>query len=146
MKKNTYLLITDEVMNTGQVSPKLVQTLSAPIVVKMFYNLFGPSGNHLLSKNMYTALLKDLEETDNPLPEKVVPYSCSTLVHLYYHFIGRHLTSDSGLISDESDNQDPMMLTVDDMLDLLLFAKEDEDETYVYEIKKRLADFCKPIG
>lgn len=145
MKKNTYLLITDEIMNTGQVSPKLVQTLSVPIVVKMFYNLFGPSGNHLLSKNTYLALQSELEDTNYPLPEMAVPYSSSTLVHLYYDIIGRHLASDASLISDEADEQNALMLTVDDLLDLLLFAKEDEDEAYMHDIKERLASLCKPI-
>lgn len=146
MKKNTYLLITDEIMNTGQVSPKLVQTLSAPIVVKMFYNLFGPSGTHLLSENTYLALKNELEKTDHPLPEMAVPYSSSTLVHLYYNVIGRHLSSDSSLISDDSHDQNTLMLTVDDLLDLLLFAKEEGDEEYMNDIKNRLSALCKPIG
>ena len=146
MKKNTYLLITDEIMNTGQVSPKLVQTLSAPIVVKMFYNLFGPSGTHLLSENTYLALKNELEKTDHPLPEMAVPYSSSTLVHLYYNVIGRHLSSDSSLISDDSYDQNTLMLTVDDLLDLLLFAKEEGDEEYMNDIKNRLSALCKPIG
>ena len=145
MKKNTYLLITDEIMNTGQVSPKLVQTLTVPIVVKMFYNLFGPSGNYLLSENTYLALQSELDDADHPLPEMAVPYSSSTLVHLHYDLIGKHLNSDTSLISDESENENSLMLTVDDLLDLLLFAKEDEDEDYIHEIKERLAALCKPI-
>ena len=146
MKKNTYLLISDEIMDTRQVSPKLVRTLTAPIVVKMFYNLFGPSGNYLLSENAYMALQNELEETGHPLPELAVPYSSSTLVHLFYDIIGRHLTSDTNFVSDEPEDQETMMLTVDDLLDLLLFAKEDHDELYIQDIKNRLAALCKPIA
>ena len=146
MKKNTYLLISDEIMDTRQVSPKLVRTLTAPIVVKMFYNLFGPSGNYLLSENAYMALQNELEETGHPLPELAVPYSSSTLVHLFYDIIGRHLTSDTNFVSDEPEEQETMMLTVDDLLDLLLFAKEDNDELYIHDIKNRLAALCKPIA
>ena len=146
MKKNTYLLISDEIMDTRQVSPKLVHTLTAPIVVKMFYNLFGPSGNYLLSENAYMALQNELEGTGHPLPELAVPYSSSTLVHLFYDIIGRHLTSDTNFVSDEPEDQETMMLTVDDLLDLLLFAKEDNDELYIQDIKNRLAALCKPIA
>ena len=146
MKKNTYLLISDEIMDTRQVSPKLVRTLTAPIVVKMFYNLFGPSGNYLLSENAYMALQNELEETGHPLPELAVPYSSSTLVHLFYDIIGRHLTSDTNFVSDEPEEQETMMLTVDDLLDLLLFAKEDNDELYIQDIKNRLSALCNPIA
>lgn len=146
MKKNTYLLISDEIMDTRQVSPKLVRTLTAPIVVKMFYNLFGPSGNYLLSENAYMALQNELEETGHPLPELAVPYSSSTLVHLFYDIIGRHLTSDKNFVGDEPEDQETMMLNVDDLLDLLLFAQEDNDEMYIQDIKNRLAALCKPIA
>lgn len=146
MKKKTYLLITDEIIHTGQVSSKLAQTLTVPIVVKMFYNLFGPSGTHLLSENTYQALQYELENTDHPLPEMAMPYSSATLVHLFYNVIGRHLSSDTSLIGDDSQDQHALRLTVDDFLDLLLFAKEEGDEEYMHNLKERLSALCKPIG
>lgn len=143
MKKNTYHAIIFELNQTGQVSQKLLHSLSAPIVIKMFYNLFGPSGTHQLTDNSYHKFLTELKNLEEGLPNTPVPYASSTLVHLFYDKIGRHLTSETSFEDDTKNvEEDANYLTVDDLLDLLNFAKEDHDECYAEHIKSRLSQIC----
>ncbi len=143
MKNNTYHTIITELNQTGQVSQKLLHSLSAPIIIKMFYNLFGPSGTHQLSENGYYKILTELKDSKEELPKKTVPYASSTLIHLFYDKIGRHVTAETVFEEDEGDsNEETNDLTVDDLLDLLNFANEDHDEQYAEHIKNRLSQIC----
>lgn len=143
MKKTTYHAIIFELNQTGQVSQKLLHSLSIPIVIKMFYNLFGPSGTHKLSEKTYYKFLTELKDYEEWLPNTPVPYASSTLIHLFYEKIGRHLTSET-VFEDDTENieEETNYLTVDDLLDLLNFAKEDHDEGYAEHIKNRLSEIC----
>jgi hypothetical protein len=143
MKKNTYHAIITELNQTGQISQKLLHSLSAPIIIKMFYNLFGPSGTYQLNDNAYHTILTELKDIEGELPDISVPYPSSTLIHLFYDKIGRHVTSETvfeedGVNAEEETNN----LTVDDLLDLLNFANEDHDEFYAEQIKNRLYQIC----
>lgn len=143
MKKNTYHTIIAELNQSGQVSQKLLHSLSAPIIIKMFYNLFGPSGTHRLSENAYYKILTELKDHTEELPNTSVPYASSTLIHLFYDKIGRHVTAETILEDDEGDSKEETNdLTVDDLLDLLNFANEDHDELYAEHIKDRLSQIC----
>ena len=143
MKKNTYQTIIFELNQTGQVSQKLLLSLSAPIVIKMFYNLFGPTGTHQLSENGYNKILSVLKETDDKLPNMPVPFASSTLTQLFYEKIGQHITGETGF-EEDSENFEEITddLVVDDLLDLLNFAKVDFDDEYADYIKNRLLQLC----
>ena len=143
MKKNTYQTIISELNQTGQVSQKLLLSLSAPIVIKMFYNLFGPTGTHQLSENGYKKILNELKETKDKLPSMPVPFASSTLTQLFYEKIGQHITGETGF-EEDSENFEEITddLVVDDLLDLLNFAKVDFDDEYADYIKNRLLQLC----
>ena len=143
MKKNTYQTISFELNQTGQVSQKLLLSLSAPIVIKMFYNLFGPTGTHQLSENGYNKIHTELKETDDKLPSMPVPFASSTLTQLFYEKIGQHITGETDF-EEDSENFEEITddLVVDDLLDLLNFAKVDFDDEYADYIKNRLLQLC----
>ena len=143
MKKNTYQTIIFELNQTGQVLHKLLLSLSAPIVIKMFYNLFGPTGTHQLSENGYNKILSVLKETDDKLPSMPVPFASSTLTQLFYEKIGQHITGETDF-EEDSENFEEITddLVVDDLLDLLNFAKVDFDDEYADYIKNRLLQLC----
>ena len=140
MKKNTYQTIISEIDQTGQVSQKLLHSLSAPIVMKMFYNLFGPNGTHQLSEKAYYKILAELKAAKAELPNLQVPYANSTLIQLFYDKIGQHLPTEP-IFDEDDENEDDKSdnLTVDDLLDLLNFALEDNDNCYADHIKSRLS-------
>ena len=143
MKKNTYNTIISEINQTGQVSKKLLLSLTAPIVIKMFYNLFGPNGTHSLSEKTYSKILNELKAAEHELPTLPVPYASATLIQLFYDKIGQYVTSES-IFEENHDELETVTddLTVDDLLDLLNFANEDEDEDYAEHIKNRLTQMC----
>ena len=146
MKKNTYHTIISEINQTGQVSQKLLHSLSAPIVMKMFYNLFGPNGTHQLSENAYYKILAELKATEVELPNLSVPYANSTLIQLFYDKIGQLITNESVFEeNNENDDEETDDLTVDDLLDLLNFAMEDHDNCYAEQIKNRLSHLVQLI-
>ena len=110
----------------------------------MFYNLFGPNGSHPLSEKAYSKILDELKADEHELPNSPVPFASSTLVQLFYDKIGQHVTNETVFEEVDGDNFEMVSddLTVDDLLDLLNFAIEDNDADYAEHIKKRLTQMC----
>lgn len=144
MRIETTVIIVEEIKRTKTVHEKLLASLSTPILLKMFNELYGKNGEHELSDIAFDTIVEELENHDY-LPEsqngeKITDgLLVETFVDLYGESIKTEVAAtEENKYSVEIDERQSNHLELDDLLDLLSMAIKDEDTKYANEIKKRL--------
>ena len=139
MKSSVKEILISEIRHTNTVYEKLLVSLTTPILLTIFKQLFGKNGEFSLSDECFDFIVEELETHDR-LPETTgEKITDAYLVELFTDIYNNQETEHSSL--EESPYEDETLtphLTLDDLLDLLNIALKQNDTLYANELKKRL--------
>ncbi|QFK71131.1 hypothetical protein F7984_07660 [Pradoshia sp. D12] len=139
MKSTTKEIIVSEIRQTKTVYEKLLISLTTPVLLTIFKQLFGRNGEFSLSDKGFDCVVEELE-SQNRLPEtNGEKITDALLVDIFTDFYTNQ--NEDNPLKDQMpsvDEQSTPHLTLDDLLDLLNIAMKHHDILYANELKRRL--------
>ena len=139
MKSTAKEIIVSEIRHTNTVYEKLLESLTTPVLLTIFKELFGKDGEFSLSDKGFDFVVEELEHRDR-LPETIgQKITDAILVELFTDiYTNQEPEGTETKIVPAGDEQSTPHLTLDDLLDLLNIALKENDILYANEIKRRL--------